>query len=188
MGMVAGVHDRTANGGTETHVTGAAGLTEHDVGMVDVAYLTDSSLGVHGNQTNLAAGKTYLSVLAFLGHELRGVAGGANQLGALAGLYLDAVDHGAYGDVLYLKSVADLDISVLAGDNGVANVQAQRSDDVALLAVRVMQQGDVGGTVGVVLDGSNLCGYSVLIALEVDYAILALCVNPSDRIPSTSTS
>ena len=46
--------------------------------------------------------------------------------------------------------------------------------DVALLAVDVVQQGDAGAAVRVVLDGRDLRGDAVLVALEVDDAVLAL--------------
>ena len=46
--------------------------------------------------------------------------------------------------------------------------------DVALLAVDVVQQGDAGAAVRVVLDGRDLRGDAVLVALEVDDAVTAL--------------
>ena len=44
VGVVAGVHDGTTNGGTPAHVTLAAGLTDLDVLMLQVAHLTDACL------------------------------------------------------------------------------------------------------------------------------------------------
>ena len=46
--------------------------------------------------------------------------------------------------------------------------------DVALLAVDVMKERDAGGAVGVVLDGSDLGGHAVLVALEVDDTVTTL--------------
>ncbi len=56
----------------------------------------------------------------------------------------------------------------------VAHVEALGRQDVGLFAVGVVQQGDAAGAVGVVLDGGDLGGYTVLDALEVDHAVLAL--------------
>ena len=42
--------------------------------------------------------------------------------------------------------------AVSAGDHRVAHLQVQRRQNVALLAVRVVQQGDEGAAVGIVLD------------------------------------
>ena len=50
----------------------------------------------------------------------------------------------------------------------VAHVEALGRQDVGLLAVGVVQQGDAAGAVGVVLDGGDLGGHAVLGALEVD--------------------
>ena len=47
-------------------------------------------------------------------------------------------------------------------------------EDVALLAVRVVQQGDAGRAVRVVLDRRDLGRHAVLVALEVDHAVAAL--------------
>src|SRR4029453_4275774 len=49
----------------------------------------------------------------------------------------------------------------------VADPQAGGGDDVALLAVQVVQQGQAGGTVGVVLDRRHLGRHAVLGAAEV---------------------
>ena len=49
-----------------------------------------------------------------------------------------------------------------------------RVQDVALLAVDVVQKGDAGRAVGVVLNGSDLGGHAVLVALEVDDAVTTL--------------
>ena len=49
-----------------------------------------------------------------------------------------------------------------------------RGEDVALLAVGVVQQGDVAAAVGVVLDRRDLGRDAVLAALEVDPAVAAL--------------
>ena len=52
--------------------------------------------------------------------------------------------------------------------------QARRREDVALLAVGVVQQRDVGGAVGVVLDRGDARGHAVLAPLEVDPSVEAL--------------
>src|SRR5262249_5418547 len=48
------------------------------------------------------------------------------------------------------------------------------SEDVALLAVDVVQQRDARVAIGVVLDGGDLRRHAVLVATEVDDAVLAL--------------
>ena len=55
-----------------------------------------------------------------------------------------------------------------------ADLQPRGRQDVALDAVGVVQQRDVGGAVGVVLDRGDLRRDAVLAALEVDLAVQAL--------------
>ena len=130
-------------------MTGAACFTELDVYGIDIADLTDSSFAAEGNETDFTAGETYLSVLVLLSEELRRIACGANELCALAGKQLDAVYHSTDGDVPDGKRITDLDVGVFAGDNGLADLQTEGSDDVALFAVSIVQKSDVCALVGV---------------------------------------
>jgi len=66
------------------------------------------------------------------------------------------------------EGVAGLDVGVSAAPHGVAHFQAVGSEDVAFLAVLLLQQRDVSRTVGVVLDGLNGGVHADLVPLEVD--------------------
>ena len=72
------------------------------------------------------------------------------------------------------QRVAGLDVGVNARHHDIAHLQALRLEDVALLAVNIVQQSDACVAVRVVLDGSDLRGHAVLVALEIDYAVTAL--------------
>ena len=79
------------------------------------------------------------------------------------------------GDVTQLQVVAGLDVGAGAGLDDVALTELVRGDDVALLAVHVVEQGDARGAVGVVLDVSDLRGHAVLVVTtEVDETVGAL--------------
>ena len=69
------------------------------------------------------------------------------------------------------------------GHNRVAHLQAVRLEDVALLAVGVLDEGDSRRPVRVVLDGDHLPGDVALVALEVDHAVVPLvpAAAPSGR-------
>ena len=56
--MVAGVHDGAADGGADAHMTGPAGLTDHDVLVIQIAHGADGGAGLQGDHSNFAAGKT----------------------------------------------------------------------------------------------------------------------------------
>ena len=131
-------------------------------------------IGIHGNLANLAGGQTHLSVFTLFGHQLRIGAGRTDHLAATAGLELHIVDQRTDGDVRDGQRVAGLDVSFGAGDHGIAHVQAQRRQDVALLAIRVVKQRDESTAVGIVLDRRHLGGDITLFALEVDDAVLDL--------------
>ena len=169
-----GVHDHAADGGTDAHVTLAAGLTDADVGVVGVADLADGGAGVHAAPCapRRRAGAPERSAPS-LAITCAAVPAERTIWPPLAGLDLHVVDQGAEGDVRDRQAVAGLDVGGGAAHDGVAHLQAQGREDVALLAVRVVQQGDEAGAVGIVLDRLDGGGDAVLGALEVDDAVLA---------------
>src|SRR5690606_34144042 len=106
--------------------------------------------------------------------------GRARELCAAAGPQLDRVDHRAGGDVAQRQVVARLDVGGRTRLHDVALPQLGRREDVALLAVLVVQQRDARGAVRVVLDVGDLRVDAVLVVpAEVDQTVLAL-VAPAD--------
>ena len=171
--VIAGVHDRTADGRADALMAGLTCLTDLNGIMLKVTDLTDGSLAIQPDDAHLAGGQTNLCNAAFLGDQLRHNAGGAGKLRALAGVQLNVVDEGTGGDIRHGQRVTDLDIGIRAGVDHIADLQTLRCDDVALGACLVLQQSDVGGTVGVVLDGDDGIG-GVIRALEVNDTVLDL--------------
>ena len=158
--------------GTLAHVARAAGLADDLVLVLDVAELTDRRAAVDVNLAHFARRHAHLRVLVFLGHQLRRNAGRAHELAALTGAQLDVVDHRADRNVLDRQRVADLDVGARTGFDRVADLETQRREDVALLAVAVVQQRDAARAVRIVLDRRDLRRDAVLGALEIDDAIL----------------
>src|SRR5699024_7417726 len=76
---------------------------------------------------------------------------------------LDGVPHGAQRDVPQRQVVAGLDVRTRTVLDEVALTQLGRREDVALLAVQVVQQRDARGAVGVVLDVGDLGPHAVLV-------------------------
>jgi len=81
---------------------------------------------------------------------------------------LDVVDDRADRDVAKRKGVAGSNLSALARLQQVAHLDAGGSEDVALLAVEIVEQRDAGVAVRVVLDRRDLGRHAVLVAVEVD--------------------
>ena len=141
VGVIAGVHDGTANCGTNALVSGLTCLTDLNGVVVDIADLTDNCLTVKANEANLTGRKSDLShTVCFLGDKLCHNACRANELSALTGVKLDAVDEGTYGDVCQGKRVTGLDVRVCAGVNLVSNLKTFGSYNVALYAFIVLKK------------------------------------------------
>src|SRR5207244_3031256 len=98
-------------------------------------------------------------------------AGGANDLAAASGLELDVVHRAADRNVGQWQRIAGFDVGFRPTRHGIADRQADRGQDVALLAVGIGQQRDPGATVRVVLDGADRRRDVQLVALEVDEAV-----------------
>jgi hypothetical protein len=80
----------------------------------------------------------------------------------------------ADGDVADRQRVARLDRRLGAGHHGGTHLEPARGEDVAALAVGVAHQRDVRRAVRVVLDALDLRRDAVLVAHEVDDAVVVL--------------
>ena len=175
MRVIDRVHGLTTGDRALAHPTSAACLAKLDVGVIGITDLTNGRAAASVHVADFAGRHTQLSVGAILGDELHGSTGGAGDLGATQRAELNRMHHGTGRDVAQRQVVARLDISLSAGLDDVALLDAFRSDDVTLLTVCVVQQCDAGGTVRVVLDVSDLGRHAVLVpTLEVDETVLAL--------------
>src|ERR1700712_448767 len=173
--VVDGVHPDTTDGRALALPAHAAGLAPVDVGLLGVADLAHGGAAAYVDVAHLARGHPQLCARALLGDELGTVAGGTGDLGTATGPELDAVDRRTDRDVAQRQVVARLDVSRRTRLDRGALGHAERRDDVALLAVGVVQQRDAGGAVGVVLDVRDLGRHAVLVvATEVDDAVGAL--------------
>ena len=174
MGVIAGVHYGTSNGGSDAHVTLLTGFTDLNVLMLQVTDGTDGCLAIQTNQTNLTGGEANLSHAVLFCHQLSGSTSGTNQLSASAGIDLDRVDQGTHGDVRDGKHVTWLNVSGFACVEDVANLDAVGSKNVALLPCFILEKCDVCGTVGVVLDSGNGVTVCIERTLEIDDSVLGL--------------
>src|SRR4051812_2734374 len=149
----------------------AAGLADRHVLVIEVADLPDRGVALDENLAHFARRHLHGGVVAFLGHQLHRRSGAARDLAALARLQLHVVDQRAERNALQRQRVARQDVDRGTGHDRVAHLQADRMQDVALLAVGVGQQRNARRAVRVVLDRRHLRGHAVLVALEVDDAV-----------------
>ena len=170
--MVVRVHYGTEYRGTNAEVTGASCLTDFNVFVIAVAYGTYGSHADCGNVTKLAGGETKESILAFFSHELCGVACRSCELTASAGIKLNVVYKSTYGNIYKGKGVARLDIRRRTCNDGVADFESLRSENVILYSVLILNEGNLCGAIGIVLQCFNFCLNIELISLEIDNTIL----------------
>src|SRR6185295_4772021 len=169
------VHGRAARLRAHTHVALAAGLAHRDVLVVGVADHADGRAAFDAHHAHLARGQAQRRHAALLRHQLDAGAGGTAELAAAPRLELHVVDERADRHQRQRHRVADRDVRAGAGLHGHADAQAVGREDVALLAVGVVEQRDVRRPVRVVLDRGDLRRHAVLaVALEVDLAVQPL--------------
>ena len=161
-------------------VTRAACFADRDILVLEVSDTADRGVAAHVNLAHLARREPQRRPLALAGHELRRRSRRTRHLSALAFLQLDVVDRRAERHAQERKRIADEDVGLGAGHQRLTDLQAVRSEDVALLAVRVRQQRDARGAVRVVLDRLDLRRDVVLLPLEVDLAV-PLLVTAADE-------
>src|SRR5690606_18094291 len=168
------VHRHAAHRRADALPARAAGLADALELMLFVADFTDGGAAIDVHLAHLAGTQTQLRIAAFAGEQLYARARGARQLRTLARLHFDAVDGRADRDVAQRQGVADLDRRFRTADEFHARRHALGRDDVATLAVHVAQQRQVRAAVRVVLDTLDLGRHAVLVATEIDLAIVLL--------------
>src|ERR1700693_5972134 len=174
MRMVNRVHDHTANGrtnATPTHCTCFTDLAQAMFGIADFAHGC-AAFDVH--TTHFAGTQTNLRVSAFARHQHHAGAGGTRHLSALARQHFDAMHDGADRNVANRQAVTRLDRRFRAIHDLIADSHAFGGDDVMTLAVCITQQRDVRSAVRVVFDTLALCRDTVLVATEIDHAVMLL--------------
>ena len=149
-------------------------FTELNGFVLNVTYLTDSCLAVEADDSDFTGGKSDLCYAVLLSHKLSSNTSGANELSALTGIKLDVVNERTNGDISDRKCVSGLDISVSRRINYVSVCKTYRSDDVALVAVLVLEKCDVSCSVRVVLNADYSSCTFIGVSLEVDDSVLDL--------------
>src|SRR6267142_5349984 len=168
--VVDGVHHGAAHRRTKPLPAHAPGLADRHVLVVEVADLADGRHALEGDVAHLARGQLDGGPVALLGEQLRLRARAPAQLRAPTLLQLDVVHEGADGDVPDGQRVARQDVRLRAGHHDLVHLEAVRRDDVALLAVAVVQQRQPRRAIRVVLDRRHPRRDAELFAPEVHVA------------------
>src|SRR6201986_1134163 len=152
MRVVDRVHGNAADGRALALPAVAARLAELDVAVLGVADLADGRAALDGHPADFTGRHAERCVRAFLGEQLDAGARRPRDLRSATGTHLDRVDDRAGRDRPQRQGVARLDVRARAVLHPVTLLQPLRAEDVALLAVHVVEQRDARGAVRVVLD------------------------------------
>src|SRR6516164_2210794 len=172
--MIHRVHGHAANRWLLPAPTRTAGLAIGLVLVVEITNLADRSHAIDRELANFAGRHFHERIVAFLAEKLRRSTGRANRLATAPGIELEVVHHRARRNVANLQGITRKDIRILAGRNRCADFEPHGVQDVALFTVGIVQQSDVRAAVRVVFDGFHLGGDAMLVAAEIDHAVLFL--------------
>src|SRR5215211_6136532 len=165
------VHDRPAHGWSDAEVPLATRLAPPDVLVRLVADDADGRPALGADPAAFSAREPERNKAPLAGDDLGAGPGAARQLRPAARLELDGVHHRADRDMRERQRVADVHLGVGAAHHDGADRQVARREDVALLAVVVVEERYVRRAVGVVLYSRDRRGHPVLVALEIYEAV-----------------
>src|SRR5258708_30615741 len=149
--MVDGIHRDSAHMAALAEPSGAPGLADRNILVVEIPDLADSGAALRLHHPLLSRRELEQRHLALFGHQLRLGARAARKLSARAGLHLDRMDDSADRNIFELQRVARLDVSVLARLDLAADLEPVGSEDVSLHAVGIVEQRDICGAIRIVL-------------------------------------
>src|SRR5262249_25275766 len=149
-----------------------AGLAVAAQAVLVITHFADGRAAVDVHLARLTRLQTQVGVDTFASGERDRAASAARQLPTLAGLHLDVVNDRADRDMAQGHRVARLDRCIGARADVVTGLHALRRKDVATLAIGVLHERDVASAIRIVLEALDDTGDAVLVALEVDEAVL----------------
>src|SRR6266550_490590 len=180
--VIDGVHRHAADAGAAAQPARLPRLADRQQLVLGVPDFPDRREALAPHHPHLRRAEAERDVVAFLRDDLHAGPGAAAQLPTAADLQLDIVDRRAERDFEQRHGVADADIRARTRHDVVADVQALRRQDVAFLAVRVVQQRDARRPVRIVFDRRHARRDGELVAPEVDAPVLPLV--PAAHIPA----
>jgi hypothetical protein len=113
-------------------------LTKLDIAMIEISNLTDGCITNLANQADFTGGHTYLGKVTFLSEQLSSTASRTDELAAAPAGNLDVVDQSTDRDVCNRQRIPGADFGRGTGHDCIANLEIERGDNVALLAIRIV--------------------------------------------------
>jgi len=151
-----------------------ARLAEAQVFRINVTDLADGGPAFQEDLSDLSGRKPDLGITRFLGHKLSVGAGRADQLPSPPNLKLHVVNQGSQRNILQGNGITGLDIGLFTADDRITHGHLGRGDDVPLLTVGIVQQGDPLRPVGIVFNGGDPRLNIILVSPEIDQPVTPL--------------
>jgi hypothetical protein len=114
-----------------------------------------------------------MGVGIIFGHELGGSPGRSNNLSASTALQFNIVNERSQRDIPQRQGVAGLNIGISARNHGISYFDFIRRQNVGFFSIRIAEQSDSRGPIGVVLYGFYDSGNSDFSPFEIDNPVTA---------------
>src|SRR5690606_2900550 len=144
-----------------------------------VGYFTQGGTALAQDLAHVAGTQANSYVGTFTANQLHGGAGAASNLSTLAGLQFDRVNGATHRNIAQRQTVTCLDRRFSTRYQLIASSHALRRDDVATLAIGILQQSNMSGTVRIVFDTLNDGRNAILVATKVDQTVVLLMTAPT---------
>ncbi len=168
------VHGNTTNGRTHTTPALGTGLAQRAQAVLRVGDLAQGCTALGQHLAHLTGTQAERHVGAFTSDQLSRSTSGASDLRPLAWLEFDTVNGRTNRDITQRQAVASLDRRIDTGNQLIASSDTFRCDDVATLAIGILQQRNVSSTVRVIFDTLDDGRNAILVAAKIDQTIVLL--------------
>ena len=155
--------------------------------MLRIPDPADRRVAIDMHSTNLARRELHLGDIPFFRHQLCGCTGATHHLSATALFELDIVNESTERYLANRERVAEIDRDIFSGSDGITHLQPRGPEDVALLAVGIVEKADPGGTVRIVLDAHYFRRNFELVAPEIYLAIASTMPASTEAHSGTPT-
>ena len=145
--------------------------TSMDIRVTMGMIFFDGRPALHANLPHFAGRHDHGRPISFASEQSSGRASAAYQLTALSRVQLDVVDVHAHRNVFQGHGVAGDRFGVPATAHDITGRQSRWRQNVAMLAILILEQRDVAGPIGVILYCFHSRVYAIFEAFKVDFAI-----------------
>src|SRR5271168_3116218 len=172
--VIHGVHGHAAHRRLNTAPTRAASFAKVFILVIEIAHLANRRRAIHGKFPYFTRRQFDQRQVALFAEQLRRSACRSHYLSATPWIQFQVVHLRAGRNVPELHGISRKNVRAFAGGNRSAYFEPHGMQNVALLAVGIVQERQIRAAVRVVLDGRNRGGHAGLVATEIHFAILLL--------------